>query len=131
LLLIASVGSARAGDTPRASKEDLAIAAVMAHSPAGDDVTIGSLIALWNMAGGLLGNPYKSIGWAAQPESDGWLVTFVYIGGMGLERHALWRVTLEPKRTVTAVNEFAKDAEEKLLGLSRERAKDKNQDVKP
>jgi hypothetical protein len=49
-------------------------------------------------------------------------VTFVYLGGQtGEEHQAQWRVTLEAKKTVTALNEAAKDAEDRALMPRRER----------
>lgn len=107
------------GEVPRASEEDLALAAVLAYVPPGGTRALGEHMALANMLAKSLGSPFKLIGWGVEPDGSYWKVTCVYIGTKAIERRAVWRVRLDPHE-VTAMDEYARETERSAVQMSLE-----------
>jgi len=118
--LAALVGTQLAfGDEiPRASKPDLAVAAVMARTPEGSKYTLGTYAAIGEMLSKLVGMPYKSVGWGAEPNGEGWRVVYVYIGTSGREGRATWLV--DANWTITPESDSAKEIERKAAKFSQD-----------
>jgi hypothetical protein len=98
---------------------DSAMDAVKNRVPQGSHISIREyLLGAAKMGGSL--NTFKEIGWSATQDGPDWRVTYVFIGGTGLERHSQWKVHLKPLK-ITPLDSFSKQIEQYTVLTSQQR----------
>jgi hypothetical protein len=95
--------------------------AVKDHMPAGSSIPIRQyLLNSAKIGGGL--KTFKEVGWSATADGPDWRVTYIFVGGTGLERHAQWKVHLKPLK-VTPLDSFSKQIEQYTVLTSQQRSR--------